>query len=167
MAKISRNDQCPCGSGIKYKKCCLPKNQNNQTAQLQPQKVSVNEEVATLQAAAANHEETLKVIGVFIFFSTKNGNAWLLELSEMDAVLVAKAGAKVEVEINESPETIEVNWSHQFTVKDKVFTTTAYADKAVETHKDCPAATINAAIKKLQSRFSSEILEKIHVAPGS
>lgn len=167
MAKISRNDQCPCGSGIKYKKCCLPKNQAKQTAQLQPQKVSVNEEVAKLQAAAANHEETLKVIGVFIFFSTKTGDAWLLELSEMDAVLVAKDGAKVEVEINESPETIEVNWSHQFTVKDKVFTTTAYADKTVEPHKDCPAAAINAAIKKLQSHFSSEILEKIHVAPGS
>jgi tetratricopeptide (TPR) repeat protein len=23
MAKISRNDPCPCGSGKKYKKCCL------------------------------------------------------------------------------------------------------------------------------------------------
>ena len=23
--KISRNDQCPCGSGKKYKNCCLPK----------------------------------------------------------------------------------------------------------------------------------------------
>ncbi len=25
MAKISRNDSCPCGSGKKYKKCCLEK----------------------------------------------------------------------------------------------------------------------------------------------
>ncbi len=25
MKKISRNDPCPCGSGIKYKKCCLDK----------------------------------------------------------------------------------------------------------------------------------------------
>lgn len=23
--KIGRNDQCPCGSGKKYKKCCWPK----------------------------------------------------------------------------------------------------------------------------------------------
>lgn len=23
MASISRNDPCPCGSGLKYKKCCL------------------------------------------------------------------------------------------------------------------------------------------------
>lgn len=25
MAKVGRNDPCPCGSGVKYKKCCLPK----------------------------------------------------------------------------------------------------------------------------------------------
>lgn len=25
MSKISRNDLCPCGSGLKYKKCCLNK----------------------------------------------------------------------------------------------------------------------------------------------
>ena len=25
--KIGRNDPCPCGSGKKYKKCCLPKNE--------------------------------------------------------------------------------------------------------------------------------------------
>ncbi|WP_369523736.1 SEC-C metal-binding domain-containing protein [Novacetimonas hansenii] len=22
--KVGRNDPCPCGSGLKYKKCCLP-----------------------------------------------------------------------------------------------------------------------------------------------
>ena len=25
--KIGRNDLCPCGSGLKYKKCCLLKNE--------------------------------------------------------------------------------------------------------------------------------------------
>ncbi|RJQ54880.1 MAG: hypothetical protein C4530_16565 [Desulfobacteraceae bacterium] len=25
MAKIGRNDPCPCGSGKKYKRCCLNK----------------------------------------------------------------------------------------------------------------------------------------------
>jgi len=84
-------------------------------------------------------------------------------LTEMDAVRVAKDGEKIEVEINESAETIEVNWSHQFTVKDRVFTTTAYADKAVEIYNNYPTASITATIKKLQSRFSSELLDKIHV----
>jgi hypothetical protein len=27
MATIGRNDPCPCGSGTKYKKCCLPKHE--------------------------------------------------------------------------------------------------------------------------------------------
>lgn len=27
MAKIGRNDPCPCGSGLKYKQCCLQRQQ--------------------------------------------------------------------------------------------------------------------------------------------
>ncbi len=27
MNKIGRNDSCPCGSGLKYKKCCLGRNE--------------------------------------------------------------------------------------------------------------------------------------------
>jgi tetratricopeptide (TPR) repeat protein len=27
MPKPGRNDPCPCGSGLKYKKCCLPKDE--------------------------------------------------------------------------------------------------------------------------------------------
>ncbi len=29
IMKIGRNDPCPCGSGLKYKKCCMKKQQNN------------------------------------------------------------------------------------------------------------------------------------------
>jgi tetratricopeptide (TPR) repeat protein len=34
MAKPGRNDPCPCGSGNKYKKCCLTKDETASTAQL-------------------------------------------------------------------------------------------------------------------------------------
>ena len=30
MVRIGRNDPCPCGSGKKFKKCCLPKKQESQ-----------------------------------------------------------------------------------------------------------------------------------------
>jgi hypothetical protein len=29
-AQVGRNDPCPCGSGKKYKKCCLPKDEENE-----------------------------------------------------------------------------------------------------------------------------------------
>ena len=32
MSKIGRNDPCPCGSGMKYKKCCLPKEKQRSAA---------------------------------------------------------------------------------------------------------------------------------------
>jgi Flp pilus assembly protein TadD len=33
MAKINRNAPCPCGSGKKYKKCCLPREQESRGRQ--------------------------------------------------------------------------------------------------------------------------------------
>jgi tetratricopeptide (TPR) repeat protein len=41
MSKIGRNDPCPCGSGQKYKRCCLPKHE-----------AAAAERVAAAQAAA-------------------------------------------------------------------------------------------------------------------
>ena len=35
MAKARRNDPCPCGSGNKYKKCCLMKDEAEDQAQLE------------------------------------------------------------------------------------------------------------------------------------
>ena len=34
MAKPGRNDPCPCGSGQKYKRCCLTKDQEAESAAL-------------------------------------------------------------------------------------------------------------------------------------
>jgi hypothetical protein len=39
MNKIDRNDKCPCGSGLKYKKCCL--NKATQVNHSFPQKISI------------------------------------------------------------------------------------------------------------------------------
>jgi len=33
MSKVGRNDPCPCGSGKKYKKCCLPEEQQKKVRQ--------------------------------------------------------------------------------------------------------------------------------------
>jgi hypothetical protein len=34
--KPGRNDPCPCGSGIKYKKCCLPADEAREALARQP-----------------------------------------------------------------------------------------------------------------------------------
>jgi len=36
MSKIGRNDPCPCGSGKKYKKCCLSQNHSKKQSFIPP-----------------------------------------------------------------------------------------------------------------------------------
>jgi len=162
MAKIGRNEPCPCGSGLKYKKCCLRKEAIAKTAS-QPNKISVTEEIQILQEAAVAKKETLKQVGVFIFHSTATGDGWLLELSEKDAVLVAQDGQKIDIDIEETAETIEIEWSHQFTIEKGKFITTTYADEKQETHDTMPASFIKDALRQIEKSFSSDLLNSIHV----
>lgn len=162
MVKIGRNDNCLCGSGKKFKKCCYGKVQPEQTP-LKPKQLSLNEEVKKIQDAAVSKKSEVKAVGVFVLFALDNGDGWLLELTEMDALLVAKGGKAIDVEIVESPETLEVNWSHRFVVKDKQLTVTAYADKKKEVIDDAPVHSIKAAIKKIRKKFSPELLDSIHL----
>ena len=51
MEKIGRNDPCPCGSGQKYKKCCLAKDETARNADL-----AAKAAAATAAALAASEE---------------------------------------------------------------------------------------------------------------
>lgn len=162
MAKIGRNDPCPCGSGKKYKKCCFGQAPADNSAPA-PEPITVTGEVAKIQAAALARQDTLKPVGVFIFFSTAAGDAWLLEVTGMDAIQLAAGGETIAVEIDENPETIEINWSHKFVVEGNDFITTAYADKAKQSYSAYPAHRINTIIGKIKQSYSEELLKSIHV----
>jgi len=53
MVKPGRNDPCPCGSGQKYKRCCLPKDQAAETAAL---KAAAEARAAEAARHAHSHE---------------------------------------------------------------------------------------------------------------
>jgi hypothetical protein len=164
MARIGRNDPCPCGSGLKFKKCCLRKEAmpaQPQAAQQGPP--SITREIEKIQRAAADKKSTIFTIGVFILFSTEAGEAWLLEVTDMDAIQVASAGEKIPVEIEESAETIEINWTHKFAVKDKKVVLTSYKDNLEEMREDFPAHSILSFVKKIIKRIPPEVLSTLHV----
>ena len=121
MAKIGRNEACPCGSGRKFKRCCLGK-QQEQTANLtdvQKAQISLQNAISAIQEEASKGIQKVHELGVFVFFSTTEGDAWLLEVTEMDALQVAAGKEILTVELEENPETIEINWTHTFEIKDK------------------------------------------------
>ncbi len=165
MAKIGRNEQCPCRSGKKFKHCCALK-ERGVVPQLTPEqalKITLMNGVKRIQQDAMNREATFSELGVFFFFSTAKGDAWLMEMTEKDCVQVAQGGEALEAPIAENSETIEINWSHTFGVRNKQVEITAYADKSVEILADAPAGTLNAAVKRIHKKFSKEQLKKVHL----
>lgn len=164
MAKIGRNQPCPCGSGKKYKHCCLPLDQAGRSVSPMAQmKVSLLAEIEKIQHAAVDKKQRLRELGVFIFFSQENGDAWVLEVSDSDAVQVAAGGKALEPPVDENPETIEINWSHTFSLKDRQLILTSYKDKSEAELADAPTQQINAAIRRIMKRYSPELLNQVHV----
>ncbi len=165
MGKIGRNEQCSCGSGKKFKYCCLPKEQagmvaNNPEAAF---KISLIAEIEAIVQVAQEKRQKIRELGVFILLATAEGDAWLLEITDSDAVQLARAGEALEIPIDEQSDTIEINWSHTFDLSNKQFELTAYSDKEKSVKESYPAKEISASIKRIKKRFPSEVLERVHV----
>ena len=164
MAKIGRNQPCPCGSGKKFKHCCLHLERSVQPpTSMETIKISLMGEIEKIQAAAAEKQTVLRELGVFIFFSDLHGDAWVMEVTDSDAVQVARGGEAVEIELDENPETIEINWSHTYALRNKRLFLTAYADKQEIELAQAPTQRINAAIKRIYKRYTPELLNQVHL----
>jgi len=87
----------------------------------------------------------------------------LLEISDSDAVQVARAGQALEVPVDENPEIIEINWSHTFAIRDRKFFLTSYSDSSESELMGAPTQQINAAVRRILKRYSPELLDQVHV----
>lgn len=166
MGKIGRNERCPCQSGKKYKHCCARQVTAARPQQMSPEqamKITLSGGVEAIQEMAEKREESTKEIGVFFFYSTTDGDAWLLEMTDCDCVQVAKDGERLATPIDENPETIEINWSHTFAVQNKVLELTAYADRSVMALPQAPSQQISAAIRRIRKKFTAQQLQQVHL----
>jgi hypothetical protein len=165
MGRIGRNEQCPCGSGKKFKHCCLPKEQAGMVRNSPEMdfKVSLIAEIEAIVAVALENRQKIKELGVFILLATAEGDAWLLEITDSDAVQLARGGEALEIPIDEKSDTIEINWSHTFDLRNKEFELTAYSDRGKSVLDGYPVKEISASIKRIKKRFPSEILEQVHL----
>ena len=65
MAKAGRNDPCHCGSGKKYKKCCQPKEQAAEHAELVKEQLR-REEARRAAQHRAQEEFLASLVEVFV-----------------------------------------------------------------------------------------------------
>lgn len=177
MAKTGRNDPCPCGSGKKFKNCCAGKPveatpnlagaparaaTRAPAATMAQKPLTLRGEVQKVQLEAKEKRSALWTQGVFVFFSTREGDGWLLDASAMDALQVASGGRPIEVEVVQTADSIEITWSHTFVI-DKNFTVTDYRDKRQTTHASYPASRIRELVAKVRDSLSPEMLATLHL----
>ncbi|PID76985.1 MAG: preprotein translocase subunit SecA [Deltaproteobacteria bacterium] len=164
MVKIGRNEKCPCGSGKKYKHCCSGKQEYRPLTAEEKAKVTLMDAVEKVVKAAVGGEELLIELGVFILYSSRKGDAWLFDLTDCDCVRLAEEGRQLGTVINESPETIEIDWSHTFDFRDKKMFITTYADRFESELADVPSKQIHAARRRIMKKFTKQQLDSIHIS---
>lgn len=167
MAKIGRNEKCPCGSGKKYKHCCArnPVVNQRQATPEEQLKISLMGAVESVSHAAVEKKPFVLELGVFVLFATANGNGWLFEVTQSDCVQLVRDGKILPVPVDENPKTIEIEWSHIYGVVDKKMQLTAYEDRSKEILADCPVKEISAAIRRIRKKIPADMLGKIHIDP--
>jgi len=166
MAKIGRNERCPCGSGKKYKHCCArnPQIEKRPSTPEEQLKISLMKAVEKSVEAARQMKQSIAELGVFVLLSTSQGNCWLFEVTQSDCVQLGADGEVLPNPIDENPETIEIEWSHTFAVRDRKMVLTAYTDKAEQVLEDCPVKEVAASIKRIRKKIPPEMLSEIHIS---
>ncbi len=167
MAKIGRNEKCPCGSGKKYKHCCAgnPLVQERLATPEEQMKISLMSAVESISMAAREGKPALKELGVFVLFATAAGNSWLFEVTQSDCVQLVRDKEMLTVPIDEDSHTIEIEWSHTFEIVNKEVLLTGYRDRRTETLADCPVKELSASIRRIKKKIPPEMLKAIHISP--
>ncbi len=165
MAKIGRNERCPCGSGKKYKHCCAnnPRVEKRPSTPEEQLRISLMNAVEKSVKNALDKKKTISELGVFVLWSTERGNCWLFEATQSDCVQLVREEQVLTVPIDENPQTIEIEWSHTYRVREKQMVLTAYADKSETVLEDCPVKEVAASIKRIRKKIPPEMLSEIHI----
>lgn len=170
MVKIGRNDPCRCGSGLKYKKCCLQKEAEAQrtavaagsggTSEYRP---VIRQAVEKAQQIAKEKRQTVGALGVLLLFCTTTGDAWLLEITGGDALQLSDQGMPLDVVIEENPETTEIEWSHTYELRQGQFVATSYNDKSEKVYDDYPVNEIEDILAKIRMSMPEGLAGMVHV----
>jgi methionyl aminopeptidase len=97
-AKVGRNDPCPCGSGLKYKKCCvgkqdeaLPANLEEFYARKHRIRVKAPKDIEAIRRAGRLVVETLELVAPRIqpSIATEDINTWVHEFTVQNGAVPA------------------------------------------------------------------------------
>ena len=84
------------------------------------------DEVRYIERRAADYDSRIVTIGQLILFSTKTGDAWLLDPTDQLAARLAREGESEPIDIEEADTTFAVSWKGRYRIEGPAF---VYSDE--------------------------------------
>ena len=84
------------------------------------------DEIAYIQAKAADHDGRIVTIGQLILFSTDTGDAWLLDVTDQLAARLARDGDPEQIYLEETDTSFAIEWKGHYRIEGPAF---IYADR--------------------------------------
>lgn len=100
----------------------------------------------TIIQLSHKREAQLLTLGKLIFFSTKTGDAWILDPDEGQARCLSLDGEKLPFTVNESSADFGIDWDSEYRIKGRLFTVLEYSGP-VRTILGYPTHHIEEAIR--------------------
>ena len=79
------------------------------------------DEVRYIQRRAADYDSRIVTIGQLILFSTKTGDAWLLDPADQLAARLAREGESEPIHIEETDTTFAIGWKGHYRIDGPAF----------------------------------------------
>ena len=83
--------------------------------------MSIKGEVQYVRTKAEAGEDCVVTLGQLVLFSTRSGDAWLLDPADGLAACVARGGDSVPVDISEDSSTVSIGWTAAYRLDGDVF----------------------------------------------
>jgi hypothetical protein len=77
--------------------------------------------VRYIQRRAADHDGRIVTLGQLILFSTKTGDAWLLDPADRLAARLARDGESEPIHIEETDTTFAIGWKGHYRIEGPAF----------------------------------------------
>ena len=85
------------------------------------QEFRLADEVRYIQRRAADYDSRIVTIGQLILFSTKTGDAWLLDPADQLAARLARDGESEPIHIEETDTTFAIGWKGRYRIEGPAF----------------------------------------------
>jgi len=109
-------------------------------------------EVRSIQRRAAAYDSRIVTVGPVVLFSTETGDAWVLDPADHVAMQVAREGAPLPVQIEETDAGFTIGWGGLYRIEGHAFVYVAEDSRTIRTILGYPTRLIAAESAKMPPR---------------